>query len=130
MCRGAQALRRSDRVGFAGERGLEAGEMDAILAKEIRRDHRAVECWKTDLIEQAQLKTSHVAVCEKRLGIIADQFEIEVLEQVVGAVTTAHSSNDADVGIGKRCMQVFKPLCGCARKKERTTCLGLRADPG
>ena len=52
------------------ERGLKAGEMDAVFKIEIGGDHGAVKCGQAELVEQMQLHAGQVAVGEEGLGML------------------------------------------------------------
>ena len=116
--------------GFAGQRGLKAGQVHAVVESEIGGDHGAVEGGQAELIEQAKLDAGEVAIGEERLGVFANQFEVEAREQIVGAVAAAHAGDDAGVGVGECGVQIGEALLGGSGEEEWAACLGMCAELG
>jgi len=59
---GAQAFGAANNVGLAAERRLQAGQMNAVFTREIRRKHGAVKGRQQNLIEQPEVHRGQVAV--------------------------------------------------------------------
>ena len=64
----AQALGFADFVGFAGEGGEEAGEVDSVFFGEVGGDHGSVEAGDIQRIQKGNLKSGEVAVAEEGFG--------------------------------------------------------------
>jgi hypothetical protein len=69
----AQAFGGADGIRFAGECGLEAGQVDSVVEREIRGDHRAMKDGKAEAIEKMQLDAGEIAVGEEWLWVLLDE---------------------------------------------------------
>ena len=78
--------------------------------------------WKrgqSGLVEQPRLHGGEVAVGDERLGVGADEVEVEAVEQVVRSVAAARGEDGANFGIGKGGVQVGEALGGGSGKIRR-----------
>ena len=66
-----------------------------------------------------QLNSSQVAVSEKRLGMRANHFKIEPLQQIIRAISAAQAHHHPRLRIRKSCVQIGNALLGRSRKKQR-----------
>ena len=73
-------------------------------------------------IEEPGLDGGHVAVGEERLGVRADQVEIEAIEKVVGSVTATGTNDGGDGGIGEGGVQIGEAVFDGAGKVGRMLC--------
>src|SRR6185437_15111845 len=69
-------------------------------------------------------------VIEKRLGIGADEIEVEAVKQIVGAVTAARGEDGANFGIGKGGVEIGEAIGGGCGEVRRVLAEGVRAGNG
>src|ERR1035441_8990341 len=77
-----------------------------------------------------ELNSGQVAIGEEGLGMLADQLQIEAVEQVVGAIAAAQAGHHARLFIGEGAMQVFEALRLGSGKVERSLLEGVVSKPG
>ena len=82
------------------------------------------------LVEQAKLHSGQVAIGEEGLGMFADQFEIEPVEQVVRTVSTAQAHHSARHHIRKGSIQIGQTLLRGSCKEEWAAFESVLAEPG
>ena len=93
--------------------------MHAIFKIEIRGQHGAMKRRQAKFVEKAQLRACEVAVGEKGLGMIANEFGIQAFEEVVGAIAAAEAHHCIGCLVGKSSVKVGEALPGCSGKVER-----------
>src|SRR6185312_11493883 len=123
----AEAFRGADFDEASGEGSLQAGVVDSVVAAEVSGDERAVEGGESGLVEEPALDSGEVAVGDERLGIGADEIEVEAVKQIVGAVTAARGEDGANFGIGKGGVEIGEAIGGGCGKIRRGLAGGVVA---
>ena len=93
--------------------------MDAVFFGEVGGDHGSVEAGEIERVEEGDLEGGEVAVAEEGLGVVAEYVHIELVEEVVGAVSAAGREEDADGVVGEGGVEVEEALLGGAGEVER-----------
>ncbi|MNF92901.1 hypothetical protein D3C84_755600 [compost metagenome] len=78
------------------------------FAQQIGVEQRAVEGHETRVAADRQMQRGDVAIADEWLGVLAQQLEIDAIEQPRGTVSAAQANDRIDLGIHERGMQVIE----------------------
>ena len=79
-----------------------------LLAQQIGVEQRAMEGHETRIAADRQVQRGDVAVADEWLGVVAQQLEIDAIEQTRRTVAAAQANDRIDFGVGERGMQVIE----------------------
>src|SRR5271170_8431052 len=92
--------------------------MHTVFTVEICGHHRPMKSHQPELIEKPCLHGCQIAVSKKRFGIGANDFQVQLFEQIIRSVTATGSKYSAYLRIGESPMQIVQP-------RGWTICIGL-----
>src|SRR5271170_2825592 len=92
--------------------------MHTVFTVEICGHHRPMKSHQPELIEKPCLHGCQIAVSKKRFGIGANDFQVQLFEQIIRSVTATGTKYSAYLRIGESPMQIVQPR-GCSPRKER-----------
>ena len=95
--------------------------MDAVFAREIRREHGAVKGRHLYLIEQPEMQRGQVAIADERLDVFCYQVEVQIFQEIIRTIAAARAENGALQIVGKGLMQIAEAHGRRAGKVKRTT---------
>src|ERR1700733_3244870 len=103
---------------IARNRGIPRTEVDTVGDRKILRDHRPVKSDKARGIGEVGQKGRDIAVADKYLGIRPDLVQVETLEQIVRAITTARANDGTHLVAHKHLFEFLQAAIDRARKVE------------
>ena len=97
------------RLQLTAQHGEEGGNGRRLLVtQQVGIEQRAVEGDEPGVTADRQMQRGDVAVADKRLGVAAQQIEVDPVQQARRAVATAQTDDRVNFRVGERGMQVIE----------------------
>ena len=112
----AEAGGLSHEPAIPAQRGQQAGLVDSLRSGKIAGNHRAVEGYEAQLVQQPRLQTRHVGMGKERLGMLPHQPEVEAAKQIIASVTSTATKYGAAAGSRKAACRSSSLACAVPAK--------------